>query len=116
MDEAVFPAMCECYAEWNCCEEKSERVNIHSPEEGSEKNECGGREEGEDGELGRLKTVGSENRRKGRVLIDTELRFRVRNHGNWEPTSLGFWFWGFKLSHFNLHTQFFPHLTPFFYF
>ena len=50
MDEAVFPAMCECYAEWNCCEEKSERVNIHSPEEGSEKNECGGREEGEDGE------------------------------------------------------------------
>ena len=59
------------------------------PEEDSEKSECGGREEGEDGELGRLKTVGSENRRKGRVLIDTELRFRVRNHGNWEPTSLG---------------------------
>jgi len=39
-----------------------------------------------------LKTVGSENGGKGRVLIDTELGFGRRSHGNREPTSLGFWF------------------------
>lgn len=49
------------------------------PEDDSEKGECGGREEGEDGEegvIGRLKTVGGESCRKVRVLIDAELGFR----------------------------------------